>query len=51
MHNSKFFLENEIHKILLDFEIQTGHLISTRRPYLVIVNKKKKKEQKREPSE
>ena len=31
-----------MHNLLRDFEIQTDHLISTRRPGLVIVNKKKK---------
>ena len=34
--------ENEMHQILLGFEIQTDHLISARRPDLVIINKKKK---------
>ena len=32
------------HKLLWDFEIQTDHLISTRRPDFIIINKKKKKE-------
>ena len=31
---------NEMHKILRDFEMETDHLISTRRPDPVIVNKK-----------
>ena len=35
-------LENDTHKILQDCEIQTNHLISARRPEIVIVNKKKK---------
>ena len=47
MHNSEPVLENEMHKILWDFEIQTDHLISARRPILVIVNKKKKKKKKK----
>ena len=34
-------LENETHNILSDFEIQTDHLILTRRPVRVIINKKK----------
>ena len=34
--------ENEAHKLLWGFEIQTDHHISPRRPYLVI-NKKKKR--------
>ena len=32
--------ENETYKLLLDFEVQTDHLISARRPDLVIPNKK-----------
>ena len=40
MHNPESVLENETHKILLDFVIQTDHKISARRPDLVIVNKK-----------
>ena len=35
-------IENEKRKILRDIEIQTDHLISARRPDLVIVNKKKR---------
>ena len=42
MHTTESVLENKTHKILLDFEIQTYHLISARRPDLVIVKKKKK---------
>ena len=42
MHNSESILENETHKVLWDFEIQPDHLISTRRPDLVIVNKNKR---------
>ena len=42
LYNPESVLENETHKILWDFEIQTDHLISTRRPDRV--NKKKKKE-------
>ena len=41
MHNLESVLENEMHKLLRDFEIQTDHLISARRPDLVIVNKKR----------
>ena len=37
------FLENETYKILRDFEIQTDHLISARRPALVIIKIKKKR--------
>ena len=43
MHNPESILENETHKILWDFEIQSDHLISARRPDLGIVNKKVKK--------
>ena len=32
------------HKIFGDFEIPTDHLIPTRRPYLMIIEKEKKKE-------
>ncbi len=35
-------LENDTHKLLWDFDIQTDHLISTRRPDLIIINKKKR---------
>ena len=34
--------EHKTHKILWDFEIQTDHLISAKRPALVIVNKKQR---------
>ena len=40
MHNPESVLENEVHKILGDFEIQTNYLISGRRSDLLIVNKK-----------
>ena len=39
MHNLEFILQNMRHKILWNFEIQTDHLISARRPVLVIINK------------
>ena len=42
MQNPESILENETHKILWDFEKQTDHLISARRPDLVIINKKKR---------
>ena len=35
MHNPKSVLENELHKLLMDFEIQMDHLISPRPPDLV----------------
>ena len=34
---------NETHKLVLNFKIQTDHLISTRRPDLIITDKKEKK--------
>ena len=42
MHKPESILENEMHKILWDFEIQIDHLILARRPDLVIINNKKK---------
>ena len=41
MHKPAPVLENDTHKILWDFIIQTDHLISARRPDLIIINKKK----------
>ena len=38
MHNPKSPPENNSHKLFRDFQIQTDHLMSTRRPELVIVN-------------
>ena len=43
MQNLEFVLENEMHKLFWDFDIQTDHLISTRRLDRVIVNEKKKR--------
>ena len=42
MHNPESAPENEMHKGLWDFGIQTDHLISARRPDLMIVNKKRR---------
>ena len=42
MHNPAPVLENESHKLLWDFNIQTDHLIPTRRPDLIIINKRKR---------
>ena len=42
MHNPAAVQENDTHKLLLDFDIQTDHLISTRRPNLIIINQIKK---------
>ena len=41
MYNPESILKNETPKFLGDFEIQMDHLISTRRPDLVKVNKKR----------
>ena len=38
--------ENDTHKLLWDFDIQTDHLISPRRPDLIIINNKKRKSAK-----
>ena len=40
MHNPKSLLENETQELLRDFEIQTDHLISARRPHLIIIRTK-----------
>ena len=40
MRNPASVLKKEMHKILRDFEIQTDHLISARRPNLITINKK-----------
>ena len=42
MHNPAPVVENHTHKLLWDFDIDTNHLISARRPDLIIINKKKK---------
>ena len=34
--------ENDTHKLLLYFDIHTNHLISAKRPDLIIINKKKR---------
>ena len=40
MHNPAPVLENETPKLLWDVNIQTDHLISARKPDLIIINKK-----------
>ena len=45
MHNPAPVLENDTHKLLWDYDIQTVHLISARRPDLIIINKKKKRKE------
>ena len=37
-HNLESIPENETHKVLWNFEIQTDHLILTRQTDLVIIN-------------
>ena len=48
MHCPESELENETYKILWNFQIQTDHLISAKRPDLVIVKKTKKTKKQRE---
>ena len=43
MHNPEPVRENDTHKLLWDFDIQTDHLISARRLDLIIINQKKKR--------
>ena len=43
MHNPTSVLENDTHKLLWDFDIQTDYLISDRPPDLVIINNDKKR--------
>ena len=43
MHNPAPVLENDTYKLLWDFDIQTDHLISARRPDLIIINNNKKR--------
>ena len=47
MHKPESIQENEMHGIFWNFEIQTDYLIPTRRPELVIGDKKEKKKKKR----
>ena len=42
MHNLVPVLENDSHKLLWDFNIQTDHLIPARIPDLIIINKRKR---------
>ena len=42
MHKPESVLDNETHKSLWDFEVQTDHFIPARRSNLAIVNKKLK---------
>ena len=42
MHNLESVLENDTRKIIRDFDIQTDHLISARRPCIIIIDKKER---------
>ena len=46
MQRSAPVLENDIRKLLWDFDIKTNHLISARRSDLIIIKKKQKKKTK-----
>ena len=41
MHNPAPVLENNTHKLLWDFDIHTDHLISARKPELIIIKKRR----------
>ena len=43
MHDPEPVLENEMHILQWDFEIQTDHLISAKRPDLIIIKINPKK--------
>ena len=47
MHKPALVLENDTNKLLWDFDKQTDHLISARRPDLIIINNKKKKKKRK----
>ena len=42
MHNPAAPLENDINKLLWDFDIKTDHLISSWSLHLIVINKKKR---------
>ena len=46
MHNPAPVLENDSHKLLWDFNIQTDLIIPARRPDLIIINKKRRESAK-----
>ena len=46
MHNPPPVLENNTNKLLSDFDIHTDHLISARRPDLIIINNNIKKKKR-----
>ena len=44
MHNPESVLENEMQKVLWDFEVQADYIISARRPDLVIIKEREHSE-------
>ena len=46
MHNPATVRENDTHKLLWDFDMLKDHVISARRPDLIVINKKKKKKKR-----
>ena len=42
MHNPAALLENDTHKHICDFDIQTDHITSTRRSDLIVISKSKR---------
>ena len=46
MHNPSPVIENDTHKFLWDFDIQSDPLISARRPDLIMMNNEKRKSAK-----
>ena len=48
MHNQESIQENEMHKVLWDFEIQTDHLIFSQTTRFSDSQQKKKKKKKKE---
>ena len=46
MNKLKSVLENDMHEILWNFELQTDHFIPARRVNVVIIEEKKRKEKK-----
>ena len=51
MHSQAPVIENDTHKLVWDFDIHTDHLISAKRPDLIINQQKKKKKKKKKKRE
>ena len=47
MHNPASVLENDVHKLQWNFDMQTDYLISARRPDLIIIKTKKEEKKKK----